>query len=332
MGGCQQNIPCTKEIKSKIETQTYNINNKDIIIQDNKKQFPEDQKISSEEIKIAIPVRSFSSTKISSRNPRNKKFDNESFNKIFNKIQPLRRKSFNLAATANKTPTTQQNNNIFEVNSKNNNRINLIEMNNFGINIINHFISAKKIEENNLYNKNQLILNSLISNNANDKINKKNINDNANRNKNIKFSGKVDNNLEINRKKETKKENQNIFYENLQIEDIISEEKIHTKFNHEIVFKGNLLLVNINNEIKNVFGVMTRINLKIYKNISYFLRMKKPLFIINFHLTQNIQIIKDESLGLCFSIFDKYIFSSDSKEQLFKWIVLLNYFSFKLSE
>ena len=35
-------------------------------------------------------------------------------------------------------------------------------------------------------------------------------------------------------------ENKNYSYENLQIEEIISEEKIHTKNNHEVVFMGNL--------------------------------------------------------------------------------------------
>ena len=325
MGGCQQNIPCTQEIKSKFEAQTFlnNIKKKDVIIQNNKKNFLEDPKVSSEEIKITMPVRSFSSTKISSRNLRNKRFGNEIINKIIN---PIKRKSFNLT-TAYKTPTTPHNNDNSKDNlySKKGNRINLIEINNFGINNINHLISAKKIERKNISNKNQEMLNSLIS--ISDKINN-NINNNVANKRNI------EKNLEINKENKPKKENQDFSYENFQIEDIISEEKIHTKFNHEIVFKGNLLLVNNNDKIKTqiVFCSMTRINLKIYKNINFFLRMKKPLFVINLHFIKNIQIIKDESLGICFSILDKYIFCSDSKEQLFKWIVVLNYFSCKLKE
>ena len=133
---------------------------------------------------------------------------------------------------------------------------------------------------------------------------------------------------------ENKKNNNKFSYENLQIEDIISEEKIHTKNNHEVVFRGNLLLINDNGENKNetLFCVMSRINLKIYKDINCFLKMKKPLLIINLRLIKNIHIIKNHSFGICFSLLDKYIFSSKNQEQLFKWIVVLNYFSSKLKE
>ena len=120
----------------------------------------------------------------------------------------------------------------------------------------------------------------------------------------------------------------------MQIEDIISEEKIHTKNNYEVVFRGNLLLINDNGEIKSqsLFCVMSRINLKIYKNITLFLKMKKPLLIINLRSIKNIHIIKDPIHGLCFSLLDKYIFTSKNKDQVFKWIVVLNYFSSKLKE
>ena len=77
---------------------------------------------------------------------------------------------------------------------------------------------------------------------------------------------------------------------------------------------------------------MSRINLKLYKNITYFLKMKKPILIINLRSIKNIHIIKNASLGICFSLLDKYIFSSKSQEQIFKWIVVLNYFSSKLKE
>ena len=128
------------------------------------------------------------------------------------------------------------------------------------------------------------------------------------------------------------KENKNITFENLQIEEIISEEKIHTKNNHEVVFRGNLLLISKTGDFEKmvIYCVMSRINLKLYKNINFFLKMKKPLFIIDLKLAKNIQIIKDNELGLCFSLLDKYIFNSQNKEQLFKWIVILNYFSNKL--
>ena len=128
------------------------------------------------------------------------------------------------------------------------------------------------------------------------------------------------------------KENKNITFENLQIEEIISEEKIHTKNNHEVVFRGNLLLISKTGDFEKMvmYCVMSRIKLKLYKNINFFLKMKKPLFIIDLKLAKNIQIIKDNELGLCFSLLDKYIFNSQNKEQLFKWIVILNYFSNKL--
>ena len=126
-------------------------------------------------------------------------------------------------------------------------------------------------------------------------------------------------------------ENKNYSYENLQIEEIITEEKIHTKNNHEVVFMGNLLLINKTKELEkeNIYCVMSRINLKLYKSINSFLKMKKPILIIELKNARNIQITKDSELGLCFSI-DKYLFNSENKEQLFKWFVVLNYFSSKL--
>ena len=320
MGGCQTNIPCTHEIKSRKDSQTLinDINSKDIIIKDKKSSYIEEPGVSNEEIKISIPVRSFSSTKITSRNLKKNKFSDESLNKI---IKPVKRKSFNLT-TANKTPSAQQNNNNsndnFILNSKKINKISKIEINNFGINNLNNnIITSKKIERK-INDNNQIMLNSLISNNANDK-------------KNININKIVLRNIDNNAEYEMKKNN-NFSFENLQIEDIISEEKIHTKNNHEVVFRGNLLLINDNGDIKNetLFCVMSRINLKVYKNISFFLRMKKPLLIINLRSIKNIHIIKDDLHGLCFSLLDKYIFNSQNKEELFKWIVILNYFSNKL--
>ena len=145
----------------------------------------------------------------------------------------------------------------------------------------NNIITAKKIERKKK-DKNQIMLNSLISNNPNDKNNMNKIPNN-----NIILRN-IDNNAEY----DIKNNNNNFSYENLQIEDIISEEKIHTKNNNEVVFRGNLLLINDNGEIKShsLFCVMTRINLKLYKNIALFLKMKKPLLIINLRSIKNINI------------------------------------------
>ena len=327
MGGCQTNIPCSQEIKSKLETLTIinNFNNKDIIVKDNKNILPEEPGVSNEEIKIALPVRSLSTTKNSSRNIM-KNISDENINK---NIKHTKRKSFNLT-TDNKTPSTQKNyNNIndklnFNLNPQKINK-NKIEINNFGINnLTNNIIAIKKGERKN--KNNQIMLNSLISN-------KNNIDNNQNK----KILHNIDNNVINNindQNNEIKNVNKNFSYENLQIEDIIPEEKIHTKNNNEVVFRGNLLLINDNGELKNemLFCVMSRINLKLYKSITFFLKMKKPLFIINLKLVKNIHIIKDASLGLCFSLLDKFIFTLNNKEQLFKWIVVLNYFSIKLRE
>ena len=127
-------------------------------------------------------------------------------------------------------------------------------------------------------------------------------------------------------------ENKDYSYEKLQIEEIISEEKIHTKNKHEIVFMGDLLLINRKKELEkeNIYCVMSRINLKLYKNFNSFLKMKKPILIIELKKAKNIQIIKDTDLGFCFSLLDKYLFNSQNKEQLFKWIVVINYFTSKL--
>ena len=89
------------------------------------------------------------------------------------------------------------------------------------------------------------------------------------------------------------KESKNISFENLQIQEIISEEKIHTKNNHEVVFRGNLLLISKTGDFEKMvmYCVMSRIKLKLYKDINFFLKMKKPLFIIDLKLAKNIQII-----------------------------------------
>ena len=49
MGGCQTNIPCTHEIKSRKDSQTLinDINSKDIIIKDKKSSYIEEPGISN---------------------------------------------------------------------------------------------------------------------------------------------------------------------------------------------------------------------------------------------------------------------------------------------
>ena len=170
---------------------------------------------------------------------------------------------------------------------------------------------------------------SKISNNNINKIKSENNEEIKENSVNLKNE---EDNLKNSNQNNNNNENKNLSYENLQIEEIISEEKIHTKNNHEVVFMGNLLLINKSKEFEkeNIYCVMSRINLKLYININSFLKMKKPILIIELKMAKNIQIIKDNELGVCFSLLDKYIFNSQNKEQLFKWIVILNYFSSKL--
>ena len=324
MGVCQANIPCSQLIKAKVDTQSslYYTNKKNIATKENKNNLiTEDARVSNEEIKIAFPPRSFSSTKITSRNIMNKI---NGQNIIKGNIQK-QRKSLNLT-TVNKTPSTIQNYNTSNDNyfSKKNNKI---EINNFGVNNLNNNITIKKYENKNK-NNNNTKLNSLISNVITEKCSKNNID----KNEKINLRN-VDNNILINNNSNKKVKEKNSF-ENLQIEDIISEEKIHTKNNIEVVFRGNLLLIKDKEHLENIliYCVMSRIKLKIYNDINFFLRMKKPLFTIDLHSVKNIHIFKDEFFGLCFSLLDKYTFTSNNKEQLFKWIVVLNYFSSKLKE
>ena len=70
MGVCQANIPCSQIINAKIDTQSSlnYINKKNMPIKDNKNIITEDAGVLNEGIKIAFPARSFSSTKITSRN------------------------------------------------------------------------------------------------------------------------------------------------------------------------------------------------------------------------------------------------------------------------
>ena len=126
-------------------------------------------------------------------------------------------------------------------------------------------------------------------------------------------------------------ENKKKSYANYDISDIISEKKIHTTNNIEVVFRGYLILRRNkeNNCNENLFGVLTKIKLKLYKNIQNFLAMKKPEFIIKLQTVKNVNITQDKDKNdLCLTI-DDYVFKIDNQETLFKWFVVLNYFTNK---
>ena len=133
------------------------------------------------------------------------------------------------------------------------------------------------------------------------------------------------NNIRINNKNNKKS------YENYDISDIIPENKIHTTNNIEVVFRGYLILrrKKENQCNENLFGVLTKIKLKLYKNILNFLAMKKPEFIINLQKVKNVNITQEKNTNdLCLAI-DEYVFKINNQETLFKWFVVLNYFSNK---
>ena len=176
MGVCQTNIPCSQIVKAKIETQTF-INDsikKELPIKENKSLITEDARVCNEGIKIALPARSFSSTKISSRNLTKMKKEQD----IIKENKKVLRKSHNLT-TANKTPSSIQNYNTSNDNN-NSKKINRIEINNFGVNNLNNNILTKKFGKKNKKDNNQIMLNSLISNitdkyTKNNNIDKKNV-------------------------------------------------------------------------------------------------------------------------------------------------------------
>ena len=157
-----------------------------------------------------------------------------------------------------------------------------------------------------------------------------------------------ENNIEINNEisieickeieKETNKNNNKTNYINnenkendiLSVNSIIPEQKLHSKNNNEIMFYGDLK----NFENKNVissFATLTRLKLSFYIDKSQFISMKKPISSLNLNQILNADIMKDceNKLFLCVNLIEneeKKLFQTKSKQLLFKWLCVLNYF------
>ena len=131
MGVCQTNIPCSQIVKAKIETQTF-INDsikKELPIKENKSLITEDARVCNEGIKIALPARSFSSTKISSRNLTKMKKEQDIIkeNKIRErKVEEIKNRYFpidRVETKENDINNNYQNENYYSDDDYNNNSI-----------------------------------------------------------------------------------------------------------------------------------------------------------------------------------------------------------------
>ena len=155
---------------------------------------------------------------------------------------------------------------------------------------------------------------------------------------NIEINNEIS--IEINREieKETKQnkeidiydEKENKENDSLSVNSIIPDQKLHSKNNNEIMFFGDLK----NFENKNVissFATLTRLKLSFYIDKSQFISMKKPISSLNLNQILNADIMKDceNKLFLCIKLIEneeKKLFQTKSKQFLFKWLCVLNYF------
>lgn len=137
----------------------------------------------------------------------------------------------------------------------------------------------------------------------------------------------------------------NSVYLNIEIDQIIPEQKLHTKNDNEILFIGELELINsCKNANSFLFCSLTRMSFSMYENKLLFISMKKanqviPLenittvdlgkcndemfFVINY---SNVLSSQDTTFGL-----STLKFKTKNREMLFKWVVVLNYFVQKRS-
>ena len=169
----------------------------------------------------------------------------------------------------------------------------------------------------------------------NKQIKKENENNKVN---NIEINNEIS--IEINREieKEAKQnkdinnyiDKENIENDILSVNSIIPEQKLHSKNNNEIMFYGDLK----NFENKNVissFATLTRLKLSFYFDKSQFISMKKPISSLNLNQILNADIMKDceNKLFLCVNLIEneeKKLFQTKTKQLLFKWLCVLNYF------
>ena len=120
----------------------------------------------------------------------------------------------------------------------------------------------------------------------------------------------------------------------LSVNNIIPEQKLHSKNNNEIMFIGDLEKIE-GNKIFPFFSTLTRLKINFYDNKSQFISMKKPNYIIELKNIKNADLVKENNntqLLLCISLIEndeKIFFKIKTKELLFKWLCVLNYFIHK---
>ena len=84
-----------------------------------------------------------------------------------------------------------------------------------------------------------------------------------------------------------------------------------------------------------LFSTLTRQKINFYENKSQFIAMKKPNSFIELKKIKNADLIKGNNnpqLLLCIIMIEnneKKIFQTKTKELLFKWLCVLNYFIYK---
>ena len=174
---------------------------------------------------------------------------------------------------------------------------------------------------------------NIIDNITNEKLEKKSIEENSlktKQNTDRKKENEKENFLQQNEKKE--------FYENIidkiSVNNIIPEQKLHSKNNNEIMFIGELEKIE-GCVIVPLFSTLTRQKFNFYENKSQFIAMKKPNSFIELKKIKNADLIKGNNnpqLLLCIIMIEnneKKIFQTKTKELLFKWLCVLNYFIYK---
>ena len=169
----------------------------------------------------------------------------------------------------------------------------------------------------------------------NKQIKKENKNNKVN---NIEINNEIS--IEINREiekeaKQNKEINNYIDKENIEndilsVNSIIPEQKLHSKNNNEIMFYGDLKNFDNKNLISS-FATLTRLKLSFYFDKSQFISMKKPISSLNLNQILNADIMKDceNKLFLCVNLIEneeKKLFQTKTKQLLFKWLCVLNYF------
>ena len=218
----------------------------------------------------------------------------------------------------------------------------------------------ENISTTNNNNKNENIENNNNNNNKNENI--ENNNNNNNNNKKLKTKGILKNNKN-NNNKENKKEK--IDYDNKKIKnfnifEIISEKKLSSLKEDDIVFASDLerMINNFGKGIitySNRFCVLTKNFFSYFSSKESFIRLKKPLFQINIQYITRIEEanLDENSFYFClvFKLNDQIInsvkninsfttvneeeknekesmlgFKSNDEDLIIKWVSILNFF------